>query len=139
MGVIFPKEYNLVQKIIPNHRNCLRFTPTIQEVLYIDSLAFRYVKKRNEESFKKYGAYPQQGGHLCPIIDKNWNNYIRQVIGYRDENGDQIILINFFCKKLIERHFFWLEEFAFIRGGCSKYWKISYNKTKNKIIGWVIN
>ena len=139
-GVIFPKEFSLVQKVIPNYKNSLRYTPTVQEVLYVDSLAFLYVKKKNEESLKKYGGYEQQGGNQCPIIHENWNNFIRQVIGYKDENGDEMILINCFWKELAEEeHFYWLEEFVFIQGGCSDYWQIFYNKTKGEIVRWSIN
>lgn len=139
-GVIFPKEYNLVQKIIPDHINTQRFTPTVKEVFYIDSLAFLYVKNKNKESLKEYGGYEQQGGNQCPVIHENWNNYIRQAIGYINHNEDKMILINYFWKDLVrEKHFYWLEEFAFVQGGCSDYWQILYNKTNDKIVRWSIN
>lgn len=132
-GVIFPDTFYVHTF---NKRYPKRFTPSVSEVLCVDSLAFRYVERKNKKGLK------QQNSENCPIIHENRNNYYRQVAGYIDpKSGDEIIYINYFWKELAKDKFHntWLEEWLVVWGGCSKYWLIEYNRRKKKIVNFSIN
>lgn len=104
------------------------------EVLKVDSMAKLFVIKKSK------GSFPQQGFDNCPIIYKNWNEYYRQVVGYRDKKtNDEIILIQYVYKSMEKEHLNWKDQWVLVSGGCSNYWQISYNKRTQKLFGWAIN
>ena len=82
----------------------------------------------------------QQGYQDCPSIINNWISYKRQIIGYVDKkNGNHIIWVNFFLEDSEIELQNWREVWVDVDGGCSNYWSIKYNCSKDKLFEWVIN
>ena len=97
---------------------------------------------------------PYQGYDNCPVIKDNWTNYCRQVICYLEQKGkrryDEIIEIQYIHNSEIaefkeDYELYGTFETDFkktwisVSGGCSFYFHITYNVTKNKIVGFIVN
>lgn len=118
---------------------------SIDKILEVDSLAYDFVKKQKK--------MPNQGFNNCPIIKDNWGNYCRQVICYLVKKGkrkyDEIIQINYIhnseiaqLKKDYDLYGFdsnWKETWLYVSGGCSLYFHIYYDITKEKIVDFIVN
>ncbi len=147
--VIFPKcpdDYLTSNNYYTSHIYANYNIVSIDKVLEIDSLAFEFVKKQKK--------MPNQGFGNCPIIKDNWENYCRQVICYIEKKGrrkyEEIIQINYIHNSEIlqfkkdyelygtfETDFkkSWIE----VLDGCSFFFNIYYNVTKNKIDKFIVN
>ena len=107
---------------------------SVKEVICIDSLAKSYVTEKSK------GKLPQQGFDNCPIIYKNWEQYSRQIMSYKEEiSGDTIVWIQYIHKQELIDHKHWKDNWVLTSGGCSNYWQISYNKNAKKFFDFVIN
>lgn len=145
--VIFPRpaHYPSENPDYPSSFYYFSRPPKKEEVIYVDSLAFEYVKKQKR--------LPNQGFPNCPIIKDNWNDYYRQAVCYLDEGyrrKREIIEIRYIRKEVAletERDFEqymqsswnWKENWDKTLGGCSAHFSIYYDVRKDKIVSFIVN
>lgn len=91
-----------------------RFKPSKREI--------ETVEKELKVSIKEINHLKPNQGRGCPIIHKKIKRYNRQYLGYIDNNGHRIILINFIWKKETPEN--WDKQIIEILDGCSFYWNI---------------
>jgi len=85
-GAIFPKTYKTTYfKNFPNDK---RFTPTKTEIQELESRLRIYLKELSANKTNR-------GNGNEPNIWRNLDKYVRQYIGFLDENGQRIIHVNF--------------------------------------------
>lgn len=118
-----------------------RFTPTIQEINEAEEILIKNIKSANNPMYNQ--------GDGCPIIPKNLKNYRRQYYGYIDNAGSKVIYVNFLWAKysIFDRlkgyhkddSEAWKKELVIVLDGCSYYWSIDINLTKQNLKNMKIN
>ncbi len=106
-----------------------RYTPTLDEVRYTEKIlkdSIVYIKRKE----------PAHSG----FITKNLNRYLRQYVGFINENGDKIVWINFLYKNDSFINTAYLNDAVItVNDGGEYYWSIKVNITKNKLYDIVVN
>jgi hypothetical protein len=95
-----------------------RFTPTAAEV----KTAETYLKAGIVDFTREY-----KYGNGKPVVNTNLGLFLRQYFGYLNEQGEKIILINFFRKEkqaLVKKA---KTEIIEVEDGGNDYWKIEVN------------
>lgn len=121
-GAIFSEN-----KRFQNKPNQQFFTPSEMEIQNVEAQLKNEIKSLNRN-------YRNQN----PRIDNNLKFYVRQYVGYVNENGEKVIHINFLPKTYseigmdnVERKV-WKERWIEMEDGGSSYWQIKYSlKTKS--------
>jgi hypothetical protein len=100
----------------------LRFTPSIDEINFADSLAEIHIKKsRKDYTWRK------------EISD--YKSYYRQYVGYLNEKKEKIIFINSFCSPEEHRK----KEIINYRGGGSCYFTSKINLHTKDVFDFHVN
>lgn len=74
------------------------------------------------------------------FITKNLNRYLRQYVGFMNENGDKIVWINFLYKNDSFINTAYLNDAVItVNDGGEYYWSIKVNITKNKLYDIAVN
>ncbi|WP_334126872.1 hypothetical protein [Empedobacter brevis] len=125
-GYIFEQEYNAawINGITKD-----RFTPTKEDITKVEEVLKKNLKTINVN-------IPNQGGK-CPIIHKKIKKYNRQYVGYIDTEGNKIIWVNFIWEKNCPEN--WNKELVDIFDGCSHYWNIKVNLSKEMLFDLSVN
>lgn len=125
-GYIFNQEYdaNWINGITKD-----RFTPTKEDVIKAEEIL--------KENLKEINSNMPNQGNGCPTIHKKIKKYNRQYVGYRDEEGNRIIWINFIWEKDCPDN--WNKELIDILDGCSHYWNIKVNLPEAKLFDLSVN
>jgi len=118
-----------------------RFTPTLKEINQAEIILQKNIKAAN------YPIYNQGNG--CPVIHKNLKKYKRQYFGYMDGNGNKLLYVNFLWAKYtlfdqmkgFSKADFkeWKDQLVFGLDGCSHFWQIHINLTKQKLENLQVN
>lgn len=118
-----------------------RLTPTLEEINEAEKILKKNIKTANNPKYNQ--------GNGCPIIHNNLNNYRRQYYGYVDKEGNTIIYVNFSWAKytILDRlkgyhkneSESWKFERVVVLDGCSNYWSIDINLTKQKLQNLYVN
>jgi len=121
-GNDFEEEYGKVSHI------------SLCEYFPIEKKIRKFVKRKTRNGKKNWSG----PGSDCPIIIKEWNNYIRQIVCYRKAEK-KYVLIKFIHKDEIQEHQYWKYKLNRILGGCSNYWEIVYDIERKKVLHFIIN
>lgn len=125
-GYIF-SENHFVLKSITDQKD--RFSPTDEHILLAESIVESRIKETNTLNNQKNG---------CPIIHKNLNKYVRQYVGFINDNGDKIIWINFLWQKgMLQEEL--KKDIISISDGCSYYWNIEVNIDSHNLTNMQVN
>ena len=108
-----------------------RFTPSTPDVAECERLIHKKVAYLNEEHES------QQNGLECPLIDEHLDQYVRQYIGYVDEEGDKIMWVNFVWSDKYKNLLSY--EIPNIEGGCSHFFHLKVNLDKRTVYGLEVN
>lgn len=123
-AAIFPAEY---QDYLPKPR----FTPAKEEINLAEIALIKDLESLNFLLVNQSDS---------PVIHQNLDKYCRQYFGYTDENGDRILLINFFWKTNHKEDYrSFLKTRVIVLDGGSFYWNVKYNLTKKKLFGLSVN
>lgn len=106
------------------------FTPSHTEVDLAEKALTKDLEKLNQQ-------YTNQSD--TPVIHKKLKKYSRQYLGYIDTNGDRILFINCLWKNDDRDENTFLTQWIETKDGCSYYWNIKYNITKNKLFDLTVN
>jgi hypothetical protein len=127
-GYIFSKEYTPMLVYFDDAKE--RYTPTKTDVLKAEQLVIDQLININ--------SLVNQGGK-CPVIHKSISKYVRQYIGYVDQNGDRILWINYVIRKNNNQSSELSKDVIMVLDGCSNYWNVKVNLNKEKIYDLRIN
>ena len=128
-GYIFPKEYTPVLVYFDDAKE--RYSPTKEDVLKAEQLV-------KEQLINLNRPLVNQGGK-CPIIHNSLSKYLRQYIGYVDQNGDRILWINYIIRKDKDQSSKLGKDVIMVLDGCSNYWNVKANLSKEKLYDLRIN
>lgn len=126
-GYIFPKEQKLYIEADEN----IRYTPSREDITKVEET----LKEKLGEANKNQ---PNQGKD-CPVIHKNLLKYSRQYVGYINESGEKIVWINLIWDKGKETESRLSKDVIIILDGCSYYWNIKVNLTKETLYDLQVN
>lgn len=108
-----------------------RYSPTKEDVLKAEQLVKKQLISLNQPMLN-------QGGR-CPIIHKNLSKYLRQYIGYIDQNGDRILWINYIRRKEKDQASRLDKDVVLVLDGCSNYWNVKVNLSRERLYDLRIN
>jgi len=107
------------------------FIPSNEEIVQAEKLLESALNDLNKSNLN-------QGGKDCPNIERNLQRYVRQYVGYINQTGDKIILINMLWDNDLDFNNL-RSEYIIVFDGCSHYWRVKVNLTKNKVYDLQIN
>lgn len=117
---IFPSDYiNL-----PPIGSSDRFTPTHADIDKAESALKNKLKSLTNDS---------------PKIYKNLKHYRRQYIGFKNKDGQKIVIINCMWSNDENTNNNWLNEYIMTLDGGSDYWNINYNIVTDTLFNISIN
>jgi len=127
-GCIFDKEHFALVSI--KNQKSIRYTQSKDDILKAEKLL--------KESIKQMYSPLVNQREGCPIIHKNLKKYVRQYLGFVNNEGKKIICINFLWKKggLTEGI---SKDIVNVSDGCSHYWKVKVNLATGKLFDLKIN
>ena len=138
-GAIFPATYNIEFSENPPLEK--RFTPTIAEIEELETQLRKNIKEINKNK-------PNQGKDYGPVIHRNLNKYVRQYIGFIDEDGQKVIHVNFIwnhysfwdrIRGFTKPDDRWKTEWQMTFDGGSRYWNIKYLVDEDRFIHFRVN
>lgn len=138
-GAIFPETYNVLGDSDTAIEK--RFTPTKDEILELEKELKKQIKHINKNK-------PNQGKHYGPIIHKRLKKYNRQYIGYINQQGQRIIIVNCIwngfslwesIRGWSKPDDSWKTEWQTWFDGGSRYWNITYIMDKNEFVNFWVN
>ena len=138
-GAIFSKSYTDEFSNFPPIKK--RFTPTETEIAELENQLKKQIKRINKNK-------PNQGKHYGPIIHRNLKKYVRQYIGFIDNEGQKFIYVNFlwdgyslldFIRGFEKRDDSWKTEWQMWFDGGSRYWNIKYIIDKKEFVDFSVN
>lgn len=114
-----------------------RYTPTKEDIRFaekiltdsIDYIRKNQPKQRNSTMGIKWDSYPIDLGTL-PY-------YRRQYIGFKTEEGDSIIWINFLKDSISDKEL--SEDLVMVLDDGSNYWSVFINITRKELFGMSVN
>ena len=114
-----------------------RYTPTKEDIRFAEKIltdSIGYIRKNQPKHKKsvmgiKWDSYPIDLGTL-PY-------YRRQYVGFKTEEGDSIIWINFLKDSTPEKDL--SEDLVMVLDGGSNYWYIFINITRKELFGMLVN
>lgn len=123
--------YNVYSYLFGKSKKVDPWTPQKEEIIKIDAQIKKIIKKayRNLDSIE-YESYK--------YIIKNLKDYNRQFIGYI-ENGDKMLYINFYYKKIDNDKNKPDSIMQWALGGGVNFFDITINLSKNKTMDFIIN
>lgn len=127
-GYIFPTTYIGSIPIDNGHE---RFTPEAKDIAKAEAILNKQISKLNSDLLNQTEG--------CPIIHKKLKKYKRQYFGVITENGEKVIWINFIWSKDEIALRQWKKDVIIILDGCSFYWNIKVNLTKEKLFDLNVN
>jgi len=101
------------------------FTPTDEDVILSKKVSNIYIDSLSRINKNQ-------------LLNYSMSRYYRQYVGYFDNNGDKIILINAFCSKQGSSEEL-TKKLIMIHDGGSCYYKIKINLNKKKCFDLLIN
>ncbi|WP_285656451.1 hypothetical protein [Allomuricauda sp. NBRC 101325] len=138
-GAIFSKSYTDEFSNFPPIEK--RFTPTETEIAELENQLKKQIKRINKNK-------PNQGKHYGPIIHRNLKKYVRQYIGFIDNEGQKFIYVNFlwdgyslldFIRGFEKPDVSWKTEWQMWFDGGSIYWNIKYVIDKKEFVDFSVN
>jgi hypothetical protein len=72
-------------------------------------------------------------------IFSKYNGYYKQYIGYINDEGEKIILINFVSKKFIKKDNYNLTEPIVVLDGGNNFWRVEVNLNTKRLLSVHIN
>lgn len=139
-GVVFPKEYKSIVSLKDYESS---FTPTVEQIKKAEALFIDNYNEATIESINKINdREPENYPYPKPVKDvkKKFCRYYRQYLGYRNAEGDEMILVNLlnFSKKSKAKKAFmdWEKEYIVAFDGFYQENMTSYliNLSKEKLI-----
>jgi hypothetical protein len=95
------------------------FTPSCDDVNKAEKILRLNIKTVNRQGLN-------QAINRCPVIHKKLQKYIRQYVGFINDNGQKVIWINCFWRKMPEA-LRASKELIMVNDGCSYFWNIEVN------------
>lgn len=138
-GAIFPETYDILYTENPPKER--RFTPTIAEIEKLETQLRKDIREINKNK-------PNQGKDYEPVIHRNLHKYVRQYIGFIDEDGHRVIHVNFLwnyysfwdnIRGWTRPDDRWKTEWQMTFDGGSRYWNIKYLVDENKFMDFRVN
>lgn len=126
-GYIFSAEEFALVNIENQSR---RFTPSEDDIVLVEKLIRGKIKYINTDKEN------QSGG--CSNIHKKLKKYVRQYVGFINNNNEKVIWINFIWEGKIPNERL-SKEVVQIFDGCSFYWNIKVNIEKRDIYDFNVN
>ncbi|MEI3796510.1 MULTISPECIES: hypothetical protein [unclassified Chitinophaga] len=127
-GYIFPEKQAVPSYIYEEAKG--RFTPTRQEIVQVEAIITRELKKMNDS----LGVQFRDIGTIYHHLDA----YLRQYVGFIDPLGNKVIWVNFVRAE--RRHEERLEKFAIeVSDGGANYWNVKVDLTENNTFGLRVN
>lgn len=121
-GVIFSYPYpDNIKRI-----DSLSWTPTFSQIRKADSMVLVH-------SFAKLGGFASDTfcNPECPVIAKNWQNFLRQAYGFININNDSVIYLSYIWKADSMKHGDWKTERIEIFGSCGRVWSVRVDLNKS--------
>jgi hypothetical protein len=105
-----------------------KFTPKNNEIIKAKELSIGYIDSLEKNREKQY----------VKILNHKHKSYYRQYVGYIDNKGDRIILINAFCEPFNEKRDL-KTDWVFILDGGSCFYQIKINLSTLKCFDFFVN
>ncbi|MEO9872150.1 hypothetical protein [Ekhidna sp.] len=128
-GAIFNSEYAMPPWTFTIKEK--RFTPTSEEIDKIEVKLKLEINDLNSDGLN-------QGKGYGPAIHKNLRKYVRQYLGFINEKGERVILINCLWLKSSFADG-WKEEWINVSDGGSQYWQVKYNLDQEQFYDFGVN
>jgi len=126
-GYIFDQEKDLMISFRDQKE---RFTPDKNEILYIEELLNKNLKKINSSRVNQ--------GRGCPVLHKKLRKFMRQYVGYETNDGAKVIWINLvWAEESLEKRL--SKEIILVQDGCSHYWSIKVNLDTSELFDLKVN
>ena len=126
-GYIFNKDHFV---IVDAGQEFKRYTPTKEDVYKAEEIIKSNIKQANKNLVN------QSGPNL--IIHKNLNKYIRQYVGFINENNEKVIWVSFIWEKYSRRHHLEKDIIHVLDGG-SYYWNVMVDIKNNNLYDLDVN
>lgn len=126
-GYVIPAECSVFMTIDDQDS---RITPSSSNVASVEALISERVEDLNTELNNQIGG--------CPVIHRELENYKRQYVGFKNHNHELIVFVNMIwkdssaCDDLDQ-------DFVQVFDGCSYYWSVMVNLSKNEVYNLRIN
>jgi hypothetical protein len=129
-GYIFPENFDVLLGV---QNQSGKFTPDSETIKNFECQLYIRVKELTKQ-------LPNQGIG-CPKIKKSTlRKYTRQYFGFTTKNGEHVLFVNFVWSKNIEEITKKLHhDLVNVHDGCTHYWRIQYNITKDEFSGLDVN
>lgn len=108
-----------------------RYTPSLSETQKADAIVLD-----NKLVIQKAPGY--RNAKQIGIFSK-YNGYYKQYIGYINDEGEKIILINFVPKKFIKKDNYNLTEPIVVLDGGNNFWQVEVNLNTKRLLSVHIN
>lgn len=126
-GYIF-EENHFVLLSIENQNK--RYTPTKEDIFLVEKIIKNKIKCANSDLMN------QSNG--CPKIHKKLKKYIRQYVGFINNDGQKVIWVNFIWKNNFSDDKV-ASDIIQVLDGCSYYWNAKINIDDNSVYDLSIN
>lgn len=126
-GYIFPKEHSIWG--FPPEQN--RYTPSLEDINQAERILRENIGSDYVKSNQKVSCKP-------PINKKTLKKYVRQYVGYVNDNNEFIIYINLFKKGSVENQDPLLDIISVQDGGFD-FWRININITTKELSDMQVN
>lgn len=107
-----------------------RYTPSKEDVIQLEKLIKSDLKEVNT-------SLNNQGGDN-PIIHRCLKKYLRQYVGFINNNGEKIVWVNFIWENNTSKAKM-SKDIIDVMDGASYYWNIKVNLSKNQLFDLSVN
>lgn len=107
-----------------------RYTPDKEDIKVTERLIKDKLESLNTELLNQ--------GDNCPIIHENLKKYIRQYVGFYNNNGEKVIWVNFIWKNNTNKDLL-NNDIYLPSDGCSHYWNIKVNLDRKELFDLEVN
>lgn len=125
-GYIFPKEYDLFGRF---PRQTERFTPLKSDVEKAEVIIRTQLTALNNPRVNQVDG--------CPVIDQKLRKYKRQYVGFINADRDKVLWVNFVWNRNLDPRF--KDQVISVQDGCSYYWNVKVNLSKQELYDLQIN
>jgi len=105
-----------------------KFTPTIEEIMLAKELAKYHIDSLEQNRDKRNGK----------LLENTDSDYYRQYIGYIDDMGDHIILLNAVCSAYAQKRNL-NKEWILVLDGGSCFYQIKVNLKRKRCFDFSVN
>ena len=125
-GYIFDSAY-IALVSVENQKE--RYTPSEEDIRKAESIIKEKLKDANKQRINQTDN--------CPVIHKNLKKYMRQYVGFLNNDGQKIIWVNMIWKDKGIKDLG--KEIITVLDGCSYYWNVKINLSEESLYDLDIN